>query len=65
MSTESIHVYVVQKRYQTPVPMQTSDLTAFIKAMERLAKEHFASEYPVVSAPEGSSSFWFEFEVES
>ena len=61
--SEAIQVYVVQKAYNTPTPMSTEDLKAFIAAMEGLAIEHYGAPV-VVDAPEGSSSFRFTFNVE-
>ena len=57
-----IHVYVVQKRYQTPAAMETADLSRFIRLMERFASD-LGVDNPTVSAPENSHSIRFEFEV--
>lgn len=60
--TETIQVYLIRRRYNNPVGMETADVSRFIHLMEKFASD-LGTEYPTISAPAGSESIRFDFEV--
>ena len=60
--SEVIHVYLAQKRYQTPSGMSPGMVSRFIHLMEQFADD-LGLNRPTIQCPEGSHSLRFEFEV--
>ena len=61
--SEVIHVYLIQRRYSSAVPMNPTTVRTFIEAMEDYAANVLAVDPPKIDAPQNGESIRFTFEV--
>lgn len=62
--TDRLVVLIGKRRYNSPAPMESAGLTAFIAAMERFAVDRLGVDPPMVGASGNGEWIKFEFVIE-